>query len=59
MTAVVVIGDSHAAAFRDAWALVGLGTVASIGRELDLLNDSQRRRLVAEIGRLILGASAA
>lgn len=42
-----------------AWALVGLGTVANIGRELGLFNDRQRRRLVSEIGRLILEASAA
>lgn len=39
-----------------AWALIGMGTVASIGRELGLLNDRQRRRLVAEIGRVLLEA---
>ena len=37
-----------------AWALVGLGTVANIGRELGLLNDRQRRRLMAEIGQVLL-----
>jgi AcrR family transcriptional regulator len=39
-----------------AWAVIGLGTVASIGRELGLLNDRQRRRLMADTGRLLLGA---
>lgn len=42
-----------------AWAVVGVGTVASIGRELGLLNDRQRRRLIAEIGRVLLEGSAA
>lgn len=42
-----------------AWALVGLGTVASIGRELGLLSERQRRRLVAEMGRALLESSAA
>ena len=42
-----------------AWAVVGLGTVASISRELGLLSDRQRRRLMAEIGRLLLDGSAA
>jgi hypothetical protein len=42
-----------------AWALVGLGTVASIGRELGLLSDPERRRLVADMGRVLLEAKAA
>ena len=42
-----------------AWAVVGLGTVASISRELGLLSDRQRRRLMAEIGRLLLEGPAA
>jgi AcrR family transcriptional regulator len=37
-----------------AWALIGLGTVASIGRELGLLNDRQRRRLMAGVGKVLL-----
>lgn len=37
-----------------AWALIGLGTVASIARELDLLSDRDRRRLMMEVGRLLL-----
>lgn len=38
-----------------AWALVGLGTVASIVRELGLLNDRERRRLMIEVGSTLLG----
>jgi AcrR family transcriptional regulator len=41
------------------WALVGLGTVASVGRELGLLGDRQRRELIAEVGQLLLEGSAA
>jgi len=40
-----------------AWALIGLGTVTNIGRELGLLGERHRRRLFAEIGRLLLEAS--
>lgn len=36
------------------WAVIGLGTVASITRELGLANDRQRRRLLAEVGRELL-----
>jgi AcrR family transcriptional regulator len=38
-----------------AWAIVGLGTVANIGRELDLLPARTRKRLVGEVGRALLG----
>lgn len=38
-----------------AWALVGLGTVASIARELKLLTDKDRKRLMTEVGNLLLG----
>jgi AcrR family transcriptional regulator len=37
-----------------AWAVVGLGTVANIGRELGLFSDAQRRRLFAQVGRALL-----
>jgi len=37
-----------------AWAVIGLGTVASITRELGLVSDRQRRRLLSEIGRGLL-----
>lgn len=41
-----------------AWALVGLGTVANIGRELELIDDGQRRALLEAAGPLLLdGAS--
>ena len=36
------------------WAVIGLGTVASITRELGLVSDRQRRRLLAEVGRELL-----
>jgi AcrR family transcriptional regulator len=38
-----------------AWAIVGLGTVANIGRELELLTSRQRRQLLGEIGKSLLG----
>jgi AcrR family transcriptional regulator len=38
-----------------AWAIVGLGTVANIGRELDLLSPGVRKRLIGQIGRSLLG----
>jgi len=41
-----------------AWAIVGLGTVANIGRELGLLSTRTRRRLVGEVGRALLGSRA-
>jgi AcrR family transcriptional regulator len=41
-----------------AWGIVGLGTVANIGRELGLITDVQRRRLIGEVGRLMLEGGA-
>lgn len=41
-----------------AWALVGLGTVASIALELKLLGARERRRLMVEIGGLLLDGRA-
>ncbi len=38
-----------------AWALIGLGTAVNIGRELGLLPDAQRRKLMASVGRQLLG----
>jgi AcrR family transcriptional regulator len=38
-----------------AWALIGMGTVTSIGRELGLLGAVPRRRLWEAIGPLLLG----
>lgn len=37
-----------------AWAIVGLGNVANISRELGLLSDAVRRRMFADAGRLLL-----
>lgn len=38
-----------------AWAIIGLGTVASITRELGLAGERQRRRLLGELGGELLG----
>lgn len=46
------------AADLSAWAVIGLGTVANLGRELGLLSDAQRRRLIAEVGRELLEGDA-
>ena len=41
-----------------AWAIIGLGTVANIGRELGLLDDKTRRNLLAALGAGLLGEPA-
>jgi AcrR family transcriptional regulator len=38
-----------------AWALIGLGTVVNIGRELDLLPKAARADLLRQVGRQLLG----
>jgi AcrR family transcriptional regulator len=38
-----------------AWALIGMGTVTSIGRELGLLGPAHRKRLWDDVGPLLLG----
>ena len=47
------------AADLTAWALLGLGTVSSIGRELDLLSTSARTKLFRHVGRALLGPRGA
>lgn len=42
-----------------AWAAIGLGTVANIARELDLLGDADRRRLFTAVGAAILEEESA
>jgi len=42
-----------------AWALVGLGTIATISREIELLPAVRRARLVEEAGRLLLDGGGA
>jgi len=37
-----------------AWAFIGIGTIGSIARELRLLGDEDRRRLLTETGRRLL-----
>ena len=41
-----------------AWAILGLGTVANIGRELELLPARQRARLLTEAGTQLLEAGS-
>jgi AcrR family transcriptional regulator len=38
-----------------AWALIGMGTIGSIGRELGLIDQEGRRNLWSEVGPLLLG----
>lgn len=38
-----------------AWAIVGLGTVANIGRELELQGARERARLLGQVGTRLLG----
>lgn len=47
-------GKDVAPASLAAWAIVGLGTVASLSQELGLLGDAQRRKLIRTIGRTLL-----
>jgi AcrR family transcriptional regulator len=37
-----------------AWAVLGLGTVVNIGRELGIMSETRRRRLMSEVGGLLL-----
>lgn len=39
-----------------AWAILGLGTVSNLGRELGLMSAATRRRLVGDVGALLLDA---
>jgi len=41
-----------------AWAFIGLGTVANIGRELGFIGDDVRSRLIGEIGRRLLDVAS-
>ncbi|MBL9077402.1 MAG: TetR/AcrR family transcriptional regulator [Planctomycetes bacterium] len=38
-----------------AWAMLGVGTMANLGRELDLLDARQRAELLRRVGHLLLG----
>jgi len=40
-----------------AWAMLGLGTAANISRELELLTDSRRRKLIDRVGHHLLNGS--
>jgi AcrR family transcriptional regulator len=41
-----------------AWAMVGIGTVSNISRELDLMPDRSREALFRKLGQSLLGAEA-
>lgn len=47
-------GADRTAVEMDAWAIIGLGTIAEIGRVLNLLDERERRRLWGETGRRLL-----
>ena len=49
-----LVVDAFAVPRPALWAIVGLGTVANIGRELGLLSARARKRLVGEVGRALL-----
>lgn len=55
-TQIRATDGQHAAAASAAWMLIGVGTMANIGRELGLFSASQRRRLFADAGQLLLDA---
>jgi AcrR family transcriptional regulator len=42
-------------AAQSAWAVIGLGTIATIAGELGLLSGAQRRRLIGSVGRALIG----
>jgi hypothetical protein len=39
-----------------AWAIIGLGTVANVGREFGLMSADERERLIEEVGGLLLSS---
>ncbi len=41
-----------------AWAIIGLGTISAIGRELHLINDADRVRMWESTGRMLLDSPA-
>ncbi len=46
--------ESHRQTSLIAWSILGLGTVANIGRELEILGAEERQQLIQEIGGLML-----
>ena len=47
-------GSDPGAAETDAWAIIGLATIAEIGRELKLIGDADRRRMWKQAGALLM-----
>ena len=42
-----------------AWAMIGVGTAANIGRELELFDERDRARLIGAVGRELLNGKPA
>ncbi|MCP3904468.1 MAG: TetR/AcrR family transcriptional regulator [Planctomycetes bacterium] len=51
-------GDATDGAESDAWAIIGIGTIAEIGRELGLLADADRKRLWRQSGALLMNGAS-
>ena len=51
--------QNESSAALTAWAVIGLGTVANIGRELGLLGSRARRQLMRSVGLALLGDGTA
>ena len=41
-----------------AWAILGVGTIATLGQELGLISKAMRRRMIANVGRMLVAAEA-
>jgi AcrR family transcriptional regulator len=52
------VSTERLTAEQAAWAMIGMGTVTSIGRELGLINDRQRAALLADLGRIVMPGGA-
>ncbi len=50
-------GSDGPGASAAAWAIIGLGTVANIGRELGHLSDRDRRQMMERVGRLLIDST--
>jgi len=51
-------GDREDGVLEAAWAIVGLGTVANLSRELGLLSARARAQLIERVGALLLGGAS-
>lgn len=51
-------GTAAAGAEAAAWALLGVGMIANLSRDLDLFDDAAREALISDVGRLLLEGAA-